>query len=356
MRRSFPGNVLVSRWPISITSEKAKRSKGIFSAFNELSCWKRLAAVGCCLASEWAILSGNPGCLRYGSRGRKLTEPFFAELLQPVLFERNIIAKEASLAAALFVVFIANCRKLNTADIVCHLKQPVGSRSRIFVNDRIFGNRFFNYGMHRLSYDLLPIVVIDFDAVVLLKKCKVVPKEDFQFPFHSICEAGDCGVFAFLENESLVLNRAFLGKNAKPSKKALPGTNGVSGVLVVASQNGCEMERFIGKASISERPFEACDVVRNVIVLIVENERQQIEPRTRPNIAGFIDEYRQLPHKKTSVNKNAGGNPPALGQPSIAERCPFYTTGQGVFSRCNYSKHMFDSQSITAGKRYGKVA
>lgn len=56
-----------------------------------------------------------------------------------------------------------------------------------------------------------------------------------------------------------------------------------------------------------------------------------------------------------SKNKNAGGNPPALGQPSITERWLSYTTGQGAFSRCNYGKHMFVSQCITAGRLLGKV-
>lgn len=43
--------------------------------------------------------------------------------------------------------------------------------------------------------------------------------------------------------------------------------------------------------------------------------------------------------------KNAAGNPAALGGRPLREDHLFYTTGNALSSRCDYSKHMFDTQA-----------
>lgn len=286
---------------------------------------------------------------------QKLAKPFLAKFLQPVFLQGDVIAEEAPFAAALFVPLVSNCRQLNAADIVGHLKEPVGFGRCVFVDNCVFGKRLFKGGMYGVSYDLLAIVVIDFDAVVLLEELKIVLEKQPQVLFHSVRKADGARIFVFSESERSISNGAFLGENAESCQKALSFADWAQGILVVSTQNGSEVERPIGKPRFGKRFVEMRDVARDVVVLIMKDKRQQVELGSWANVAGFIDEDRQLAHEKTSINKNAGGNPPALGQPSIAERWLSYTTGQSAFSRCNYSKHMFVSQCITAGKLLGKV-
>ena len=287
---------------------------------------------------------------------RKLAKSFLAKFFQPVFLKGNVIAEETSFAAALFVSFVSNRCQFNAADIVGHLKEPVGFGRCVFMDNCVFGERFFKRGMYGVSYDFLPVVVIDFDAVVLLEEPKIVLEEQPQVLFHSARKVVSARIFAFSESECFVSNGAFFGKNAESCQKALPFADWTQGVLVVSTQNRSEVERRIGKPRFGKRFVEMQDVARDIVVLVVKDKRQQIELGSWANIAGFIDEDRQLAHEKTSINKNAGGNPPALGQPSIAERWLSYTTGWGAFSRCNYSKHMFVLQCITAGRLLGKVA
>ena len=297
-------------------------------------------------------------CSRYtmNCQQQKLAKSLPAKFLQPVFLQGNVIAEEASFAAALFMSFVSNRCQFNAADIVGHLKEPVGFGRCIFIDNCVFGERFFKRGMYGISYDFLPVVVINFDAVVLLEELKITLKKKLQVLFHSARKAVSARVFAFSESERFVLNGAFFGKNAESCQKALSFADWTQGVLVVSTQNWSEVERCIGKPRFGKRFVEMQDVARDIVVLVVKDKRQQIELGSWANIAGFIDEDRQLAHEKTSINKNAGGNPPALGQPSIAERWLSYITGQGAFSRCNYSKHMFVSQCITAGRLLGKVA
>ncbi len=274
---------------------------------------------------------------------RELPEPFFAKFLQPVFLEGNAVSEEAMLAAPLFTVFIANCGQLDAANIVRHLKQSIGFGRCVFVDDGVLGNRFLNRRMYRIPHDFLAVIVIDFNEVILLEKCKIISKEDSQISLHSVSKFDGVGVLAFLENERFVLDGAFFGKNAKSCEEALPLADGVCGILVVATQDRCEVERRVWEPCISERFGEVGNVAGDIVILVVEDKCQQIELGSRTDIARFIDKDRQLTHQKTSINKNAGGNPPALGQPSIAERWLVYTTGRGVLSSRNYSKHMFDS-------------
>lgn len=297
-------------------------------------------------------------CSRYtmNCQQRKLAKSFLAKFFQPVFLKGNVIAEETSFAAALFVSFVSNRCQFNAADIVGHLKESVGFGRCVFIDNCVFRKRLFKGGMYGVSYDFLAVVVIDFDAVVLLEEPKIVLEEQLQVLSHSVRKADGTRVFAFSESERFILNGAFLGENAKSCQKTLSFADWAQGILVVSTQDRSEVERRIGKSRFGKRFVEMRDVATDVVVLVMKDKRQQVELRSGANIAGFIDEYRQLAHEKTSINKNAGGNPPALGQPSIAERWLSYTTGQSVFSRCNYSKHMFASQCITAGKLLGKVA
>lgn len=296
-------------------------------------------------------------CSRYtmNCQQQNLAKSFLAKFLQPVSLQGDVIAEEAPFAASLFVPLVSNRCQLNAADIVGHLKEPVGFGRCVFIDNCVFRKRLFKGGMYGVSYDFLAVVVIDFDAVVLLEEPKIVLEEQLQVLSHSARKADGTRVFAFSESERFILNGAFLGENAKSCQKALSFADWAQGILVVSTQDRSEVERRIGKPRFGKRFVEMQDVARDIVVLVVKDKRQQIELGSWANIAGFVDENRQLAHEKTSINKNAGGNPPALGQPSIAERWLSYTTGQSAFSRCNYSKHMFVSQCITAGKLLGKV-
>ena len=53
--------------------------------------------------------------------------------------------------------------------------------------------------------------------------------------------------------------------------------------------------------------------------------------------------------------KNAAGNPAALGGRPLREDHLFYTTGNALSSRCDYSKHMFGTQVITAGNKPASI-
>lgn len=303
-------------------------------------------------AFQWKVC----GLYAVDYQQRKLAKSFLAKFFQPVFLKGNVIAEETSFAASLFVPLVSNRCQLNAADIVGHLKESVGFGRCVFIDNCVFRKRLFKGGMYGVSYDFLAVVVIDFDAVILLEEPKIVLEEQFQVLSHSARKADGTRVFAFSESERFILNGAFLGENAKSCQKALSFADWAQGILVVSTQDRSEVERRIGKSRFGKRFVEMRDVATDVVVLVMKDKRQQVELRSGANIAGFIDEYRQLAHEKTSINKNAGGNPPALGQPSIAERWLSYTTGQSVFSRCNYSKHMFVSQCITAGRLLGKVA
>ena len=283
-------------------------------------------------------------------------KPFLPQLLQPVLLKGVAVTEKAVLALALKRVLVSYGGQLDPADVVGHLKQPVAFGRRVFVNDCRFGNRFAYREVYGIAHYLLAVVVIDFDQVVFLEIGKISIKEESEIFLHAFCKFARAFVIAFPKNEGLVLDRGFFGEHTESCEITFPFVHGVSCEPLVAAQHRREMERRVGESRVGKGSGEARQMGIDAACLVVEYQRKQIESGTRSDVSRFVDENGQLAHETTSKIKNAGGNPPALGQPSIAERCLFYTTNQGAFSRCNYTEHTFASQYINPGKSIRKAA
>lgn len=250
-------------------------------------------------------------------RQQNLAKSFLAKFLQPVFLQGDVIAEETSFAAVLFVSFVSNRCQFNAADIVGHLKEPVGFGRCVFIDNCVFRKRLFKGGMYGVSYDFLAVVVIDFDAVVLLEEPKIVLEEQLQVLSHSARKADGTRVFAFSESERFVLNGAFFGKNAESCQEALSFADWTQGVLVVSTQNRSEVERRIGKPRFGKRFVEMQDVARDIVVLVVKDKRQQIELGSWANSPDSSMKTDSSRTKRPPLIKMLGETPQLLDSPPL---------------------------------------
>ena len=297
------------------------------------------------------ITKGNPSSLRQPSIAERwsvytillvkpLVEPFPSELVQVVLLEGAPFAKELGICRPLVFCLVFKGSEFNRAKKICKLQQPIIGRVGVLVDNCIFSKDVFDCIVQGFSYDCLSVVVIDLNFIEFLKVCNVVEKAVDQLSLHSV-EKFACIVlkFAFFVGEGHIAEWQMGCEDSEARKIAFPGFNGKLFVAFMLGQKWTSMHRYIGKPFVSKVDKVNLDIRGDVVFLLVKYERNEVVARSLSDIARFVYEYRKLfIHCSLLKNKNAGGNPPALGGRPFREDQLLYTTTQGVLSRYNYTR------------------
>ena len=210
--------------------------------------------------------------------------------------------------------------------------------------------------MHGFRDNGLAVVVVNLHLVESLKVGQVVEQRCNEIPLYTNEKLiGALRVRPLFIRQGYISERNALGKHGKTAEMALPYTNRQALVLPMASKQGSEMHGNAAELLVANKVVIPIESVTQVMTLLVENEGHEVIPGVT-GIPRLVYEDGQLLHCcDLLVNKNAGGHPPALGGRPLREDHLFYTTGNALSSRCDYSKHMFDTQVITAGNRHEDV-
>ena len=272
-------------------------------------------------------------------QAKLLVKALSSNLLHVVSLEVNPFAKKAFFGSTCLAVLVSERGQFKTAYIVGNLKQMVGGRGCIAVNDGFFGDALVNCRVNRAAYDLLTIVVIDFYSIERLKECQMVVDERAKVTLHLFFQSIGVNDFSFYINESGVTIFRLFRKNAESCKSLFTSLESFVFVWFVAPDYWGEVEGSWRESGAADGLTVSKNTGIDADRLIVEDEREQVIIRTGTSASRFVNEYREfLFHEGSYRNKNAGGNPPATSTALLAERYLVYTTTQGVLSSHNYTR------------------
>ena len=279
-----------------------------------------------------------------------------AKPLKVVLLERAPLAKEHAIRGGISMGLVLERRELKRADIVRKLEEAVVRRGYKPIDHDVLPEHISNCLMHGFRDNGLAVVVVNLHLVESLKVGQVVEQRCNEIPLY----ANEKLVRA-LRVKHLFIRQGYiselnaLGKHGKTAEMALPYTNRQALVLPIASKQGSKMHGNAAESLVANKVVIPIESVTQVMTLLVENEGHEVIPGVA-GIPRLVYEDGQLLHCcDLLVNKNAGGHPPALGGRPLREDHLFYTTGNALSSRCDYSKHMFGTQVITAGNKPASI-
>ena len=304
----------------------------------------------------FAIASNAPLRKPNGSV-KTLLDSLLSNPTKMVLLEVAISTKEDLLGVSLFGFLVFNCGQLEFTYVIGNLLKPEVFRAAIPVNNDLGTQCIFECRMQCGLYGFLSIVVVKLNGIECLEHAKPFRKEGDEVLLHF---AEHCGVgteLVSLVREREVLDGAFKREGAEACQESHPRLDWHVPISVVSSHEGIHVQRNIWKVAIPENLLVPSNLLLDGYGLPMENEGDEVVFGVLASVVtGFINENGKLLHGAASPKtRNAGGIPRPLTAFHKGTQ-NFYTTGWGTFSRCNYSKHMFVSQCITAGRLLGKVA
>lgn len=285
-----------------------------------------------------------------------LPKPMFPQLLEVVLFERAPLAEEHAIRGGISMGMVLKSRELKRADIVRKLEEAVVRRGYEPIDHNVLPEHVSNCLMHGFRDNGLAVVVVDLHLVEPLKVGQIVEQRCNEIPLYANEKlVGALRIKPLFIRQGYISKRNALGKHSKTAEMALPYTNRQAFVLPMASKQGSEMHGNAAESLVANKVVILIESVTQVMTLLVENKGHEVIPGVT-GIPRLVYEDGQLLHCcDLLVNKNAGGHPPALGGRPLREDHLFYTTGNALSSRCDYSKHMFDTQVITAGNKPASI-
>ncbi len=314
----------------------------------------RSSIAECCL-----VFTVDSNSLQKKSNGSVgiLFDLLLPDFSKMVLLEVAISAKEDFLGVSLFGFLVFNCGQLELTYVIGNLLKPEVFRAAIPVNNDLGTQCIFECRMQCGLYGFLPIVVVKLNGIECLEHAKPFRKEGDEVLLHF---AEHCGVgteLVSLVREREVLDGTFKCEGAEACQESHPRLDWHVPISVVSSHEGIHVQRNIWKVAIPENLLVPSNLLLDGYGLPMENEGDEVVFGVLASVVtGFINENGKLLHGAASPKtRNAGGIPRPLTAFHKGTQ-NFYTTGWGTFSRCNYSKHMFVSQCITAGRLLGKVA
>lgn len=311
------------------------------------------------IVERWLVFAivGNALLRKPNGSVKTLLDSLLSNPTKMVLLEVAISAKEDFLGVSLFGFLVFNCGQLEFTYVIGDLLKPEVFRAAIPVNNDLGTQCMLECHMQCSPHGFLPIVVVKLNGIKCLEHVKPFRKEGDEVLLHF---AEHCGVgteLVSLVREREVLDGAFKREGAEACQESHPRLDGHVPISVVSSHEGIHVQRDIWKVAIPKNLLVPSNILLDGYGLPMENEGDEVVFGVLASVVtGFINENGKLLHGAVSPKtRNAGGIPRPLTAFHKGTQ-NFYTTGWGAFSRCNYSKHMFASQCITAGKLLGKVA
>ena len=297
------------------------------------------------------IAKGNPSTLGQPSTAERcfvyitivvkpLIESLSSEFVQVVFLEGSPFTKELNIRRSLVFCLIFDGGKFHCAKEIRKLQKPIIGRAGVLVDNCVFSKDVLDCVMQCLRYGCLSVVVVNLNFSEFLKVSNIVEESIDQISFHSV-KKPLCIVlkFTFLVCKGHIAERQMRRKDSEARKITFSDFNRKFFIAFMLGQKRSSMHGYIGKSFVAEVNKVDLDVRRDVVLLFVEYECNEVIARFFADVAGFVHKYRKLfVHCGLLKNENAGGNPPALGGRPFREDQLIYTTTQGVLSRCNYTR------------------
>lgn len=340
-----------------------------------IAAYVRVLAVDCVAWMPWSIdqvankdAEGNPPTLG-GPSIRKirfvqaamrssLLKQFTANLPEVILLESAPAAKEFKIGLGLLASIKLNSRKLDAAYVIGRLRQQIVPWRCIFENDCLASNRALDGRVHCLSDDTLTPVVVNLYLIESLQVREMGSEVVHDIALDMLCKPAWRGC-----NPSLLIAEARIGngqlvEHHRKRNEQLQAVGDVFPfVAIVAVQKRTEMK---GDLILTEFPEHSVVPGYGLIelkALIMKDQNDYVVLGDTAGISRLVDKNGKIPHRRSPLKaKTPGGNPPALGGPSIRGIHPFYTTKRNVDSILPKVEHMFYIIDTNICSPYRKAA
>lgn len=311
---------------------------------------------------------GNPSVLR-GSSIRKigfvharmhtsLLKHFPTDLPEVILLESAPAAKEFKIGLGLLASIKLNSRKLDAAYVIGGLRQQIVPWRCVFENSCFASDRALDGRVHCLSDDALTPVVINLYLIESLQVSEMGSEVLHDIALDMLCKPAWCGC-----NPSLLIAEARIGNgqlvehHRKRNEQLQAAGDVFPFVAIVAVQKRTEMK---GNLILTEFPEHSVVPGYGLIelkALIMKDQNDYVVLGDTAGISRLVDKNGKIPHRRSPLKaKTPGGNPPALGGPSIRGIHPFYTTKRNVDSILPNVEHMFYIIDTNICSPYRKAA
>lgn len=302
-------------------------------------------------AGEVPLAVGSP--LKQDDQLVYITTPFLRgvgsqallpELLKVCFLEIPFCAEESAVRRSLFMMRVLRGNKLDAAHVIGDLGESVFARTCVSVYQGWLSQDVFKRPVKGARYYPLAIVIVDFDERMALKGADVLEKKGLDVSLQLFAELATALILALSINQCLIPKWQIVGEHFEAKQLSVALRDVHVTIVSVAVQERGEVHRHIFKASRSERLLIRCNVVCDIVFLVMENKSKGIVNGVWPHIAGFIHKHGELAHViAASAHKNAGGYPPALGRSPYVETHQSYTTIRSVESSIHVFKRSLGS-------------
>lgn len=295
------------------------------------------------------------------NRRAQALQTMLPKLPKEVLFETFAHAKEELVGASRLGICVLERFELERTDVIGNLGKSIARRRCIAVNNGLLGQCKLDGIMQRLSNQGLPIVVVNLNFIEFLKILEMIEQGDGRVSPDATdrpMRREHVGIkLGFPVCEHSVSEREILKKNAKCREVLLPFLDVHAPISIVAVKQGREVQGDV----LQPFSFQSLEIVLLIpaksITLLMKYKNYEVILGFRAGIAGFVDEYGEILHGPHAPNnKNAGGKPPAVGDPPCGEDHLIYTTRQFEHSILAKYEHMFSIIDTNTCSPYGKAA
>ncbi len=280
-----------------------------------------------------------------------------SDLFEIVLRKAALIAEEPMIGRAIHVPVVSQRRQLNTANIIRNPRHEIVFRHGISIDSGVARQTRMNRAMHGAFYCLLPVVVVDFDAIITKKEFNLFPNERYELPLDTFCQRIFARELSLSISQNHVTKRRLLDEDLKAHEITLPHTQINLIVLFMTANHRREVKCSLNQPGIGKCLTISTDTRGDVDRLVVKNKSDQIVVGAGSNITGLINEDRKLPHVAIPrLIKMPGDTPRRRDSPPCVERCSIYTTRRFVYSIIPKYEHMFSTLRTNMCSTYGKAA
>lgn len=287
-----------------------------------------------------------------------LLKHFSTNFPEVILLESAPAAKEFKIGLGLLASIKLNSRKLDAAYVIGRLRQQIVSWRCVFENRCLASNRALDGRVHCLSNDALTPVVVNLYLIESLQVRKMGSEVLHDIAFDMLCKPTrrGCDPSLFIA-EARIGNGQLVEHHRKRNEQLQTTGNVFPFVAIVAVQKRTEMK---GDLILTEFPEHSVVPGYGLIelkALIMKDQNDYVVLGNTAGISRLVDKNGKIPHRRSPLKaKTPGGNPPALGGPSIRGIHPFYTTNRNVGSILPKVEHMFYIIDTNLCSPYRKAA
>ena len=289
--------------------------------------------------------------------GRCFLQELLAYSSQVVSGKASLVSKESMVGRIVSVQLISQSGKLDSADIVGHLKEVVLVWPGVSIDCRMLGEAVSNRLMDGMLYDLLSVVVVDLHAVKALEVFKLGVNKLLKVSFDAFGKFVHVWKLALFVAQDMVAVGSSLGEDAEVGEEAFSSIEGHCLVLIMPAHDRCEVEWHSVEFRIREAAHVLLDAFAKILVLVVEYECDQVEGRAVADVSRFVYEDRKLPHQAApSVIKMPRETPRLRDSPPCVESHLPYTTSRSYESIVCEPEHKFVTIEANTCSTYGRAA